>query len=143
MSRIPKRVNYRKAFKGTVSTSQIVDHSFTKEYGLVAVEAGRVTERQIEASRRAIVHHLKRKGRLAINIFPDIPVTAKPKEVRMGRGKGNVEFWICRVRKGKLLYQVDGVARDVALSAFRLATAKLPIKTKVKDVTKRNCCPGY
>src|SRR3990172_1782138 len=121
---------YRKQFKGRVSTSSIVDHSFNRHYGLLARQAGRITDRQIEACRRAIVRQLKRKGKLAINVFPDIPVTAKPNEVRMGRGKGSVEYWICRVRKGKLLFQLDGVSREIARSAFRLGSAKLPIHTR-------------
>lgn len=131
MSRIPKRTRFRKQFKGKVKTTKVIDKSFYSKYGLMAVQAGRVSASQIEACRSTIMHQLKRKGRLAINIFPDIPVTAKAKEVRMGRGKGNVESWICRVQKGKLLFQLGGaISTELARMAFHLASAKLPIKTK-------------
>lgn len=127
----PKRTKYRKAHKGRI-------HGLAKggselnfgSYGLKALEPERITARQIEASRRAISRHVKRTGRLWIRIFPDTPVTAKPAEVRMGKGKGSVEYWACKVKPGRILFEIDGVPQELARAAFERAAAKLPIKTK-------------
>jgi large subunit ribosomal protein L16 len=127
----PKRTKYRKAFKGRIKgTSKGATALNFGSYGLKAVEPERVTARQIEAARRAITRHLKRSGRLWIRIFPDVPVSSKPAEVRMGSGKGAPEFWVCRVKPGRILFEVDGVPRELAARAFDLAAAKLPIKTR-------------
>ena len=99
------------------------------EFGLKAVTRGRVTARQIEAARRAMTRHIKRGGKVWIRIFPDVPITKKPVEVRMGKGKGNVEYWVAKIQPGKVLYEMEGVSEDVAREAFRLAAAKLPINT--------------
>jgi len=99
------------------------------EFGLKAVDRGRLTARQIEAARRAMTRHIKRGGRIWIRIFPDKPVSQKPAEVRMGNGKGNPEFWVAEIQPGKVLYEMDGVQEDVAREAFRLAAAKLPLRT--------------
>lgn len=125
----PKRTKFRKQRKGRnrgIATrgSRV---SFG-EYGLKATTRGRITARQIEAARRAITRHVKRGGKLWIRIFPDVPVTKKPLEVRMGNGKGNVEFWVAKVQPGRVLYEIEGVPEDVAREAFRLAAAKLPVK---------------
>ncbi len=128
---MPKNTKYRKAHKGRIHGN--AKGGFTLnfgEYGLKALEPERVTARQIEAARRAISRHVKRVGRLWIRIFPDVPVTRKPAEVRMGSGKGSVEFWVCRVKPGRVLFEVDGVTEQVAREAFERAAAKLPIKTK-------------
>lgn len=128
---MPKNTKYRKAHKGRIHGN--AKGGFTLnfgEYGLKALEPERVTARQIEAARRAISRHVKRAGRLWIRIFPDVPVTRKPAEVRMGSGKGSVEFWVCRVKPGRVLFEVDGVSEQVAREAFERAAAKLPIKTK-------------
>ncbi|WP_337997000.1 50S ribosomal protein L16 [Oleispirillum naphthae] len=127
----PKRTKFRKQHKGRI-------HGLAKggsdlnfgAYGLKAMEPDRVTARQIEAARRAITRQMKRQGRVWIRVFPDVPVTAKPAEVRQGKGKGSVEFWSCRVKPGRIMFEVDGVAEDVARRAFELAAAKLPIKTR-------------
>src|SRR5271154_286458 len=127
----PKRTKYRKAFKGRI-------HGLAKggtslnfgAYGLKAVEPGRVTARQIEAARRAITRHIKRVGRVWIRIFPDIPVSKKPAEVRMGSGKGAPEFWVVRIHPGRVMFEMDGVPKAIALQAMELASAKLPIRTK-------------
>ena len=127
----PKRTKYRKAHKGRI-------HGNAKggtvlnfgSFGLKAMAPGRVTARQIEASRRAITRHMKRSGRVWIRIFPDVPVSQKPAEVRQGKGKGNPEFWICRVKPGRIMFEMDGVPAAVAKRAFELAAAKLPMKTK-------------
>jgi large subunit ribosomal protein L16 len=99
------------------------------EFGLKAVERGRITARQIEAARRAMTRHVKRGGKIWIRVFPDVPVSKKPLEVRMGKGKGNVEFWVCKVQPGRMLYEMEGVDEGTAREAFRLAAAKLPFKT--------------
>lgn len=127
----PKRTKYRKAHKGRI-------HGFAKggtalnfgTYGLKALEPARVTARQIEAARRAITRHIRRAGRVWIRIFPDVPVSTKPAEVRMGSGKGNPEFWACRVAPGRIMFELDGIPADLAKRAFELAAAKLPIKTR-------------
>ena len=93
----------------------------------------RITARQIEAARRAITRHMRRQGKLWIRIFPDVPVTTKPAQVRMGKGKGAVEYWICRVKPGRIMFEIDGVKPEIAVEAFALASAKLPVKTKVVE----------
>jgi large subunit ribosomal protein L16 len=127
----PKRSKYRKAHKGRV-------HGLAKggttlnfgAYGLKAADPGRITARQIEAARRAITRHIRRAGRVWIRVFPDVPVSQKPAEVRMGSGKGSPEFWICRVKPGRIMFELDGVSPDVAREAFELAAAKLPVGTR-------------
>jgi large subunit ribosomal protein L16 len=127
----PKRSKYRKAHKGRV-------HGLAKggttlnfgAYGLKASDPGRITARQIEAARRAITRHIRRAGRVWIRIFPDVPVSQKPAEVRMGSGKGSPEFWICRVKPGRIMFELDGVPPNIAREAFELAAAKLPIGTR-------------
>ncbi len=128
---MPKKTKFRKAHKGRIhgNAKGGFDLNFG-EYGLKALEPERITARQIEAARRAISRHVKRVGRLWIRIFPDVPVTRKPAEVRMGSGKGSVEFWVCRVKPGRIMFEIDGVPEAVAREAFTLAAAKLPIKTK-------------
>ena len=128
----PKRTKFRKAHKGRV-------HGNAKggtvlnfgSFGLKAVGPARVTARQIEAARRSMTRHMKRAGRVWIPIFPDVPVSQKPAEVRQGKGKGNPEFWICRVKPGRVMFEMDGVPFDVAERAFELAAAKLPVRTKM------------
>ncbi|MBS3799397.1 MAG: 50S ribosomal protein L16 [Thioalkalivibrio sp.] len=126
----PKKTKFRKQFKGRnrgmASTGAKVSFG---EYGLQAVERGRITARQVEAARRAMVRHIKRGGKIWIRVFPDVPVTKKPLEVRMGKGKGGVEYWVCKVQPGRMLYEMEGVHEDVAREAMRLAAAKLPVKT--------------
>ena len=127
----PKRTKYRKAFKGRISGA--AKGGFNLDfgaYGLKAMEPDRLTARQIEAARRAITRHMKRAGRVWIRVFPDVPVSKKPAEVRMGSGKGAPEFWAARVRPGRVLFELDGVTVQVAREALELAAAKLPIKTR-------------
>ncbi len=127
----PNRTKYRKAHKGRI-------HGLAKggytlafgAYGMKALEPERVTARQIEAARRAITRHLKRAGRVWIRVFPDVPVTKKPAEVRMGKGKGSVEYWVCRVKPGRILFEIDGVSAELAAEALERGAAKLPIRTK-------------
>jgi large subunit ribosomal protein L16 len=127
----PKRTKYRKQHKGRI-------HGLSKggtalnfgSFGLKALEPERITARQIESARRAITRAMKRAGRVWIRIFPDVPVSTKPAEVRMGSGKGTPEFWVCRVKPGKILFEIDGVDKATAQVAFQLASAKLPIKTR-------------
>jgi large subunit ribosomal protein L16 len=128
----PKRTKYRKAHKGRIHgpAKGGTELNFGA-FGLKAVEPERVTARQIEAARRAITRHLKRLGRVWIRIFPDVPVSSKPAEVRMGSGKGNPEFWVCRVHPGRIMFEIDGVSEQIAREAFTLAAAKLPIRTKI------------
>ena len=127
----PKKTKFRKAHKGRIHGNAKGGFELNfGEYGLKALEPERVTARQIEAARRAISRHVKRVGRLWIRIFPDVPVTRKPAEVRMGSGKGSVEFWVCRVKPGRIMFEIDGVPEAIAREAFELAAAKLPIKTK-------------
>jgi len=126
----PKRTKYRKQFKGRnrgVATrgSKV---SFG-EYGLKATEHGRITARQIEAARRAMSRHLKRGGKIWIRVFPDKPISKKPLEVRQGKGKGNVEYWVALVQPGRVLFEIDGVPVELAREALKLAAAKLPVKT--------------
>ncbi len=127
----PKKTKYRKAHKGRIhGTAKGGFRLNFGAFGLKALEPERITARQIEAARRAITRSMKRQGRLWILIFPDVPVTAKPAEVRMGKGKGSVEYWACRVHPGRIMFELDGVSEEVARQAFELAAAKLPIKTK-------------
>ena len=127
----PKRTKFRKAFKGRIHglAKGGTDLNFGA-YGMKIVEPGRITARQIEAARRAITRHLKRVGRIWIRVFPDVPVSKKPAEVRMGSGKGAPEFWAARVKPGRVLFELDGVPVQVAREALELAAAKLPIKTR-------------
>src|ERR1700754_2184695 len=128
----PKRTKYRKAFKGRISGA--AKGGFNLDFGafgLKAMEPDRLTARQIEAARRAITRHMKRAGRVWIRVFPDVPVSGKPAEVRMGSGKGSPEFWAARVKPGRILFELDGVAAPLAAEAFSRAAMKLPIKTKV------------
>ena len=127
----PKRSKYRKAHKGRV-------HGRAKggttlnfgAFGLKAADPGRVTARQIEAARRAITRHIRRAGRVWIRIFPDVPVSQKPAEVRMGSGKGSPEFWVCRIKPGRIMFELDGVSPTIAREAFALAAAKLPVGSR-------------
>jgi len=127
----PKRSKYRKAHKGRV-------HGLAKggtalnfgAYGLKSADPARLTARQIEAARRAITRHIRRAGRVWIRVFPDVPVSSKPAEVRMGSGKGSPEFWICRVKPGRVMFELDGVPLETAREAFALAAAKLPMATR-------------
>ena len=128
----PKKTKYRKAFKGRISGLSKGGTSLNfGSFGLKALEPERVTARQIEAARRAITRHMKRAGRVWIRIFPDVPVSSKPTEVRMGKGKGTPEFWVARVNPGRIMFEIDGVTAAVASEALRLGAAKLPIRTKV------------
>jgi large subunit ribosomal protein L16 len=127
----PKRTKFRKAHKGRIKGLATSGASLAfGEYGLKAVEPERVTARQIEAARRALTRHMKRAGRVWIRVYPDVPVTKKPLEVRMGSGKGSVELWVARVKPGRILFEVDGVSAETAKEALGLAAAKLPIKTR-------------
>jgi large subunit ribosomal protein L16 len=127
----PKKTKFRKAHKGRIKG---VAHSGATlafgEFGLKAVEPERVTARQIEAARRALTRHMKRAGRVWIRVYPDVPVSKKPLEVRMGSGKGGVEYWVARIHPGKILFELDGVPVQLAKEALELAAAKLPIKTR-------------
>ena len=126
----PKRTKFRKQFKGRnrglATTGNKVSFG---EFGLKAVERGRITARQIEAARRAMTRHIKRGGKIWIRVFPDKPITEKPLEVRQGKGKGSVEYWVALIQPGRVLYEMEGVPEDVAREAFTLAAAKLPFKT--------------
>ena len=127
----PKRTKYRKAFKGRISGAAKGGFNLDfGSYGLKAMEPDRLTARQIEAARRAITRHMKRAGRVWIRVFPDVPVSKKPAEVRMGSGKGSTEYWAARVKPGRVLFEIDGVPREVAEESLSLAAAKLPIKTR-------------
>ena len=128
----PKKTKYRKQFKGRI-------HGMTKggaslnfgSYGLKSVEPERITARQIEAARRAITRQMKRQGRVWIRIFPDVPVTDKPAEVRMGKGKGSVDYWAAKVKPGRIMFEIDGVSEEIAREALRLGAMKLPVTTRV------------
>jgi large subunit ribosomal protein L16 len=128
----PKKTKFRKTHKGRIHgvAKGGTDLAFG-QYALKATEPERVTARQIEAARRAITREMKRQGRVWIRIFPDVPVTKKPTEVRMGKGKGSVEFWAARVKPGRIVFEIDGVPEDVAKEALRLGAMKLPIMTRV------------
>ncbi len=127
----PNKTKFRKQFKGRI-------HGVAKggtnldfgQFGLKAVEPERITARQIEAARRALTRHMKRAGRVWIRIFPDVPVSSKPAEVRMGKGKGAPELWVCRIKPGRIMFEIDGVSSAIAREALTLAAAKLPIKTR-------------
>lgn len=128
----PKRTKFRKAHKGRIKGT--AKGGFTLNfgsYGLKAMQPERVTARQIEAARRAVTRHMKRAGRVWIRIFPDVPVSKKPTEVRMGKGKGSPEFWAARVKPGRIMFEIDGVPDAVAREALALGAAKLPVKTKI------------
>ncbi|CBL43955.1 50S ribosomal protein L16 [gamma proteobacterium HdN1] len=128
----PKRTKFRKQHKGRNRGLALRGAKVSfGTVGLKALERGRLTARQIEAARRAMTRHIKRGGKIWIRVFPDKPITEKPLEVRMGSGKGNVEYWVALIQPGKVLYEMEGVAPDVAKEAFALAAAKLPIKTAV------------
>jgi large subunit ribosomal protein L16 len=128
----PKKTRFRRAFKGRIHGTAKAGFTLNfGSYGLKAVEPERVTARQIEAARRAITRHMKRQGKVWIRIFPDVPVSKKPAEVRMGSGKGAPEFWAARVHPGRIMFEIDGVANEVALESLRLGAAKLPIKTRI------------
>ncbi|MCS6931533.1 MAG: 50S ribosomal protein L16 [Acetobacteraceae bacterium] len=127
----PKRTKFRKAHKGRIHGNAKGGFSLAfGSYGLKALEPERVTARQIEAARRAITRSMKRAGKVWIRVFPDLPVTTKPAEVRMGSGKGSPEYWACRVKPGRIMFEIDGVPAELAREALELGAAKLPIKTK-------------
>ena len=128
----PKRTKFRKAHKGRIhGVAKGGTQLNFRSYGLKAVTPERVTARQIEAARRAITRHLRRAGRVWIRIFPDVPVSSKPAEVRMGKGKGSPEYWVARVKPGRIMFEIDGVSWDLAREAFTLAAAKLPLDTRI------------
>ena len=128
----PKRTKFRKQHKGRLHglASSGTNLNFGS-YGLKAVTPGRVTARQLEAARRAMTRHMKRAGRVWIRVFPDVPVSTKPAEVRMGKGKGTPEYWMVRIKPGRVMFELDGVNAEVAEEAFRLAAAKLPVQTRM------------
>jgi len=127
----PKRTKFRKMHKGRIHGQAKGGTDITfGTYALKAIEPERITARQIEAARRAMTRHMKRQGRVWIRIFPDVPVTSKPTEVRMGKGKGSVDFWAAKVKPGRIMFEIDGVTEVVAREALRLAAMKLPVKTR-------------
>lgn len=132
----PKRTQYRKQQKGRnrglATTGNKVSFG---QFGLKAIERGRITARQIESARRAMTRAIKRGGQVWIRIFPDKPITQKPLEVRQGKGKGNVEYWVALIQPGKMLFEMDGMPKELAIEAFRLAAAKLPLKVKFEERT--------
>ena len=129
---LPKRTKYRKAFKGRIHGNAKGGYTLNfGSYGLKTIEPERLTARQIEAARRAITRQMKRQGRVWIRVFPDLPVSGKPAEVRMGSGKGAVDYWAARVNPGRILFEIDGVPDDVAREALRLGAAKLPVLTRI------------
>ena len=126
----PKRTKFRKMHKGRNRGLAIAGSKVSfGTYGLKSVGRGRMTARQIEAARRAMTRHVKRQGKIWIRVFPDKPITEKPLEVRQGKGKGNVEYWVCQIQPGRVLYEMEGVPENIAREAFALAAAKLPFKT--------------
>ena len=126
----PKRTKFRKQHTGRNRGLAVNGNKVSfGEYGLKATARGRLTARQIESARRAMTRHVKRGGKLWIRVFPDVPITKKPIEVRQGKGKGNVEYWIAQIQPGRMLYEIEGVSEEVAREAFKLAAAKLPFKT--------------
>ena len=128
----PKRTKFRKVMKGR--NRGLAQRGSKVSFGTIGLQAtgrGRITARQIEAARRAMTRHIKRGGKIWIRVFPDKPITKKPLEVRMGKGKGSVEYWVAQIHPGKMLYEMEGVSEDVAREAFRLAAAKLPVSTRV------------
>src|SRR6266566_38186 len=127
----PTRTKFRKAHKGRIhGLATSAAHLAFGQYGLKALEPERVTARQIEAARRALTRHMKRAGQVWIRIFPDVPVSKKPLEVRMGSGKGTPEYWVVRIKPGRILFEIDGISEALAREALALAAAKLPIKTR-------------
>lgn len=125
----PKRTKYRKQMKGRNKGLALRGSTVSfGEFALKATERGRLTARQIEAARRAMTRHIKRGGKIWIRVFPDKPITQKPLEVRMGKGKGNVEYWVAQIQPGKILFEMEGVSKELAIEAFNLAKAKLPFK---------------
>ena len=132
----PKKTKFRKAHKNrnTGLAHRGSDVSFG-EFGLKSIERGRMTARQIEAGRRAITRHIKRGGKVWIRVFPDKPITKKPLEVRIGKGKGSVEYWVAQIKPGTMLFELQGVSKEIAMEAFNLASAKLPFKTKFAERT--------
>lgn len=132
----PKRTKYRKQHKGRNRGLALRGNKVNfGDFGLQSVDRGRITARQIEAARRAMSRYVKRGGKIWIRIFPDKPITQKPLEVRMGSGKGNVEYWVALIQPGKMLYEIQGVTREVAIEAFKLAAAKLPVRTEFVERT--------
>lgn len=132
----PKRTKYRKQFKGRNRGVATRGNKVSfGEFGLKSVEHGRITARQIEAARRAMSRHLKRGGKIWIRIFPDKPISKKPLEVRQGKGKGNVEYWVALVQPGRVMFEIDGVTPELAREALKLAAAKLPVKTLFEERT--------
>lgn len=130
----PKRTKFRKAHKGRIHGNAKGGTSLTfGQFGLKATEPGRVSARQIEAARRAMNRHMKRSGKVWIRIFPDVPVTAKPTEVRMGKGKGSVDRWVCKVKPGRIMFEIDGVSDELARGAFERAAAKLSVGTRIVE----------
>ena len=128
----PKRTKYRKQHKGRIHGAAKGGFELNfGSFGLKAIKPERITSRQIEAARRAITRQMKRQGRVWIRIFPDVPVSKKPTEVRMGKGKGSVEFWAAKVKPGRIMFEIDGVSEPVAREALRLAAMKLPVKTRI------------
>ena len=128
----PKKTKYRKAHKGRIRGKAKGGTTLNfGSYGLKALTAERVTSRQIEAARRAITRHMKRAGKVWIRIFPDVPVSKKPTEVRMGKGKGTPEYWAARVKPGRVMFEIDGVSSDIAHTALNLGSSKLPLQTKI------------
>ena len=128
----PKKTKYRKAHKGRIRGKAKGGTTLNfGSYGLKAITAERVTSRQIEAARRAITRHMKRAGKVWIRIFPDVPVSKKPTEVRMGKGKGTPEYWAARVKPGRVMFEIDGVPSDIAHTALNLGSSKLPLQTKI------------
>ena len=128
----PKKTKYRKAHKGRIRGKAKGGTTLNfGSYGLKALTAERVTSRQIEAARRAITRHMKRAGKVWIRIFPDVPVSKKPTEVRMGKGKGTPEYWAARVKPGRVMFEIDGVPSDIARTALNLGSSKLPLQTKI------------
>jgi large subunit ribosomal protein L16 len=126
----PKRTKFRKMHKGRNRGLALRGNAVSfGEFGLKAITRGRLTARQIEAARRAMTRHIKRGGRIWIRVFPDKPITSKPLEVRMGSGKGNVEYWVAEIQPGRMLYEMEGVSEEIAREAFSLAAAKLPVRT--------------
>lgn len=128
----PKRTKFRKQHKGR--NRGLAQRGSKVSFGTIGLKAtgrGRITARQIEAARRAMTRHIKRGGKIWIRVFPDKPITQKPLEVRMGKGKGNVEYWVAKIQPGKILYEMEGVSEDIAREAFELAAAKLPISTAI------------
>lgn len=128
----PKRTKFRKQHKGRVKGMSKGGTTLNfGAYGLKAMGPARITARQIEAARRTITRHIRRQGRVWIRVFPDVPVSTKPAEVRMGKGKGSPEYWMCRIKPGRIMFELDGVPVDLATRAFELASAKLPVRTKM------------